>query len=58
MVQALIRADDKKTAYFRGRKLHGRSIKVPAGYKGTMSNETIKSNESQNPIQAKICMCR
>lgn len=26
--------DGKKTAFFRGKKLHGKSLKVPEGYKG------------------------
>ncbi|EHA47333.1 hypothetical protein MGG_17682 [Pyricularia oryzae 70-15] len=26
--------DGKKTAFFRGRKLHGKAIRVPEGYKG------------------------
>ncbi|KAI6369280.1 hypothetical protein MCOR25_004461 [Pyricularia grisea] len=26
--------DGRKTAFFRGRKLHGKTIKVPEGYKG------------------------
>lgn len=29
-------ADGKKTAYFRGRQLQGRSIKVPEGYRGAV----------------------
>jgi ribonuclease H2 subunit C len=27
--------DGKHTAYFRGRKLQGRSVKLPEGYRGT-----------------------
>ncbi|TLD24171.1 hypothetical protein PspLS_06772 [Pyricularia sp. CBS 133598] len=28
--------DGKKTAFFRGRKLHGKTVKVPEGYKGVV----------------------
>jgi ribonuclease H2 subunit C len=33
----------KRTSYFRGRKLHGKSIRVPGGYKGVvLSTATAK----------------
>lgn len=28
--------DDKRVAYFRGRKLHGKALKVPEGYRGVV----------------------
>lgn len=31
-----ISADAKKTAYFRGRQLHGKVVKVPDGYRGVV----------------------
>jgi len=34
------RIDGKTTAYFRGRKLHGRELKVPKGYKGVVMSKT------------------
>ena len=33
-------ADGKTIAYFRGRKLHGRQLKLPAGYKGVVLSTT------------------
>lgn len=32
--------DDKTVAYFRGRKLHGRRLKVPTGYQGVVISKT------------------
>ncbi|EON60841.1 hypothetical protein W97_00051 [Coniosporium apollinis CBS 100218] len=34
--------DGKTTAYFRGRKLRGRAVKIPDGYRGTVLNTTDK----------------
>ncbi|KAH8602006.1 ribonuclease H2, subunit C [Bisporella sp. PMI_857] len=34
--------DGKQTAYFRGRKLHGRSIAVPPGYRGVVATKSDK----------------
>jgi ribonuclease H2 subunit C len=39
-------ADGSRTAYFRGRKLEGREIKVPEGYKGVFISINIKSQRS------------
>jgi len=33
-------ADGKTTAYFRGRKLYARQVKVPKGYKGVVMSRT------------------
>ena len=33
-------ADEKTTAYFRGRKLYARQVKVPKGYKGVVMSRT------------------
>jgi Ribonuclease H2 non-catalytic subunit (Ylr154p-like) len=30
--------DDKLTVYYRGRKLRGRPVQLPEGYKGMMQN--------------------
>ncbi|MCJ1231558.1 hypothetical protein MMC12_008235 [Toensbergia leucococca] len=35
-----ISEDGKNTAYFRGRKLLGREVKIPKGYKGVVVTET------------------
>jgi ribonuclease H2 subunit C len=32
--------DGKTTAYFRGRKLHGKNVKVPEGYRGVVASST------------------
>lgn len=32
--------DEKTTAYFRGRKLHGKKVKVPEGYRGVVLSST------------------
>lgn len=32
--------DDKRVAYFRGRKLHGKALKVPEGYRGVVVDKT------------------
>ncbi|KAJ9644750.1 hypothetical protein H2201_006098 [Coniosporium apollinis] len=34
--------DGKATAYFRGRKLRGRAVKIPEGYRGVVLNTTDK----------------
>ncbi|KAL8298362.1 hypothetical protein RB597_006796 [Gaeumannomyces tritici] len=43
--------DGKKTAYFRGRKLQGSTVKVPEGYKGVVV-ETSKGGASSEPQMA------
>lgn len=32
--------DGKRVAYFRGRKLHGKALKVPEGYRGVVVDKT------------------
>ncbi|KAH8750745.1 ribonuclease H2, subunit C [Diaporthe sp. PMI_573] len=32
--------DDKRVAYFRGRKLHGKALRVPEGYRGVVVDKT------------------
>ncbi|KAJ0118952.1 hypothetical protein J7T55_013208 [Diaporthe amygdali] len=32
--------DGKRVAYFRGRKLHGKALKVPEGYRGVVIEKT------------------
>lgn len=32
--------DGKRVAYFRGRKLHGRALRVPDGYRGVVVDKT------------------
>ncbi|KAG6366907.1 hypothetical protein INS49_001088 [Diaporthe citri] len=32
--------DGKRVAYFRGRKLHGKELKVPEGYRGVVVDKT------------------
>jgi ribonuclease H2 subunit C len=32
--------DGKRVAYFRGRKLHGKALRVPEGYRGVVVNKT------------------
>lgn len=32
--------DGKRVAYFRGRKLHGKALRVPAGYQGVVVDKT------------------
>ncbi|KAI9679288.1 MAG: hypothetical protein M1817_005308 [Caeruleum heppii] len=34
--------DGKRTSHFRGRRLQGRTVKVPAGYRGVVVNTTDK----------------
>jgi hypothetical protein len=36
----LTHADCKNVAYFRGRKLHGKTVKIPEGYKGVILSST------------------
>lgn len=36
----LIRVDCKNVTYFRGRKLHGKTVKIPEGYKGVILSST------------------
>ncbi|POS78487.1 hypothetical protein DHEL01_v203123 [Diaporthe helianthi] len=33
-------SDGKRVAYFRGRKLHGRAMRVPEGYRGAVVDKT------------------
>jgi ribonuclease H2 subunit C len=40
VANVLISTDGKKVSYFRGRKLHGRRVKVPEGYKGVILSST------------------
>ena len=35
-----VHADGKTVAYFRGRKLHGKQMKVPKGYRGVVVSST------------------
>jgi ribonuclease H2 subunit C len=39
--------DGSKTAYLRGRKLHGQTLKLPEGYRGVVAEKT----ETQPPRQ-------
>jgi len=45
----LTSADGKNVSYFRGRKLHGRTAKIPKGYKGVILSSTDQKlpNERQ-----------
>jgi ribonuclease H2 subunit C len=36
-------ADDKTISYFRGRKLHGKQLKVPKGYRGVVLSSTDRT---------------
>lgn len=38
-------ADGKKVAYFRGRELHGKALKVPQGYRGVV----VEKREAPKP---------
>jgi hypothetical protein len=40
----------KRTSYFRGRKLHGKSIRIPDGYKGVVLSTTT----AKNPIEPQV----
>lgn len=43
--------DGTKTAYFRGRRLRGKSLKVPQGYKGLILKSTEKTLVEAVPVQ-------
>ncbi|KAI9705532.1 MAG: 3'-5' exonuclease [Candelina mexicana] len=47
------KVDDKETSYFRGRKLHGRSVKIPEGYQGivvTTTEHQLSDNGNRNRL--------
>ncbi|KAF2428354.1 ribonuclease H1 small subunit [Tothia fuscella] len=44
--------DDTRLAYFRGRKLHGRSVKLPEGYKGAVLQTSDKVVPTSNMNQS------
>ena len=39
---------DASTAYFRGRKLHGKTVKFPEGYRGVIAAKTEKQPSPEN----------
>ncbi|KAK9793623.1 putative Ribonuclease H2 subunit C [Seiridium cardinale] len=45
--------DGPKTAYFRGRKLHGKTVKLPAGYRGSVAEkgETKRETTQTEPLE-------
>ncbi|MCJ1366136.1 3'-5' exonuclease [Acarospora aff. strigata] len=45
--------DGKQVAYFRGRKLHGRCVQIPDGYRGVVLKSTDRT-VSQGGIQGEI----
>jgi len=38
-------SDGAKTVYFRGRKLHGKTVKLPDGYRGVVAAAAPKEDE-------------
>jgi ribonuclease H2 subunit C len=36
MKEILTNSDDKSVAFFRGRELHGKTVKLPSGYRGVV----------------------
>ncbi|KAK4449983.1 ribonuclease H2, subunit C [Podospora aff. communis PSN243] len=40
--------DGAKTVYFRGRKLHGKTVKLPDGYRGVVASAAPKAEEKQS----------
>lgn len=48
-------ADGQKTAYFRGRKLHGTTLKVPEGYRGVVvEKQEASKSQAAGPDGADI----
>ena len=47
-------ADGKTIAYFRGRKLHGRQLKIPAGYKGAVISVTDDILPKKDPAKGEL----
>ncbi|KAH7626083.1 ribonuclease H2, subunit C [Sordaria sp. MPI-SDFR-AT-0083] len=46
--------DGLKTSYFRGRKLHGKTLPLPSGYRGVVASKTVnqqQQNQNQNQNQ-------
>ncbi|KAK1775715.1 ribonuclease H2, subunit C [Copromyces sp. CBS 386.78] len=43
--------DGLKTSYFRGRKLHGKSLPLPPGYKGVIASKAPKHGQSKQQQQ-------
>ncbi|KAJ9149063.1 hypothetical protein NKR23_g4605 [Pleurostoma richardsiae] len=47
--------DGKKVAYFRGRKLHGRAVKMPDGYRGVIAERSDPpKTEAPRPDQPDV----
>jgi ribonuclease H2 subunit C len=40
--------DGAKTVYFRGRKLHGKTVKLPEGYRGIVASAAPKAEEKKS----------
>lgn len=47
----LITPDGKQIAYFRGRKLHGKHVKIPKGYRGVVLSSTERVLPKVEPEQ-------
>jgi hypothetical protein len=50
-IDSHISADGKTVAYFRGRKLHGKQLKVPKGYRGVVVSKTDRILSKEVPVQ-------
>ena len=46
--------DGTSEAYFRGRKLKGREVKVPEGYTGTILSKASTGNEAGEKIKKRL----
>ncbi|ROW05182.1 hypothetical protein VSDG_00277 [Cytospora chrysosperma] len=47
--------DGKRIAYFRGRKLHGKALKVPEGYRGVVVEKTDAPNpQASRPDEPEV----
>ncbi|KAM0323534.1 hypothetical protein ACHAQA_008815 [Verticillium albo-atrum] len=44
--------DGKQIAFFRGRELHGKSVKLPSGYRGVVVEKQDKAPEVSRPDAA------
>lgn len=44
-------ADNKKTAYFRGRQLHGKVLRVPEGYRGVVVEKKNATAQSAGTLK-------
>lgn len=50
----LLPTDDKTVAYFRGRKLQAKHVKVPEGYRGVVLSSTDRIVPKANPAQGAV----